>query len=34
MIYEDGKAGLSSYYDINVVDRIGGGDGFTGALIY
>lgn len=29
-----GRAEYSSHYDINIVDRVGGGDSFTGALIY
>lgn len=35
MIYDanDGAA-YSNHYDIDVVDRVGGGDSFTGALIY
>lgn len=35
MIYDaSGKAKYSSHYDIDIVDRVGGGDSFTGALIY
>lgn len=35
MIYdESGLANYSSHYDIDIVDRVGGGDSFTGALIY
>ena len=35
MIYDVlGKAEYSSHYDIDIVDRVGGGDSFTGALIY
>ena len=35
MIYDaSGKAEYSSHYDIDIVDRVGGGDSFTGALIY
>ena len=35
MIYDvSGKTEYSSHYDIDIVDRVGGGDSFTGALIY
>lgn len=35
MIYDAaGVANYSTHYDIDVVDRVGGGDSFTGALIY
>jgi len=35
VLYEDGKLYSTKQYDIeNVVDRIGSGDAFTGALIY
>lgn len=35
MIYDAiGKAEYSAHYDIDIVDRVGGGDSFTGALIY
>ena len=35
MIYDaSGKAEYASHYDIDIVDRVGGGDSFTGALIY
>lgn len=35
MIYDCKKgAEYSNHYDIDVVDRVGGGDSFTGALIY
>lgn len=35
MIYDaTGRAEYSSHYDIDIVDRVGGGDSFTGALIY
>lgn len=34
MIYSGGKAYYSTNYDIDIVDRVGGGDSFTGALIY
>ena len=31
--YKNG-ATYSKHYDIDIVDRVGGGDSFTGALIY
>lgn len=36
MIYdaESGTANYSTHYDIDIVDRVGGGDSFTGAMIY
>lgn len=35
MIYDaSGTSNFSSHYDIDIVDRVGGGDSFTGALIY
>jgi 2-dehydro-3-deoxygluconokinase len=35
VLYDDGKLYTTKQYDIeNVVDRIGSGDAFTGALIY
>jgi 2-dehydro-3-deoxygluconokinase len=34
MIYGDGKANFSTTYRIHIVDRVGGGDSFGGALIY
>ena len=34
MLYEQGKAYLSERYTIQIVDRVGGGDSFAGALIY
>ena len=35
IIYDvSGKAEYSTHYDIDIVDRVGGGDSFTGALIY
>lgn len=35
MIYDAaGIANYSTHYDINIVDRVGGGDSFTGAMIY
>ena len=34
MLYEDGKAYFSKEYTINIVDRVGGGDSFGGALIH
>ena len=35
MIYNaTGIANYSTHYDINIVDRVGGGDSFTGAMIY
>lgn len=34
MLYEDGEAVFSPTYRIHIVDRVGGGDSFGGALIY
>lgn len=35
LIYDvSGKVNYSSHYDIDIVDRVGAGDSFTGALIY
>ena len=34
MLYEKGKAHFSNEYDMQIVDRVGGGDSFGGALIY
>ena len=34
MLYEDGKAYFSKEYLVHIVDRVGGGDSFGGALIY
>ena len=34
MLYENGKAYYSRQYDMKIVDRVGGGDSFAGALIY
>ena len=34
MLYQDGKACFSRAYNIHIVDRVGGGDSFGGALIY
>lgn len=36
MLYDatEGKAYYSRHYEIDIVDRVGGGDSFTGALIY
>lgn len=35
MIYDaTGIANYSTHYDIDIVDRVGGGDSFTGAMIY
>ena len=34
MLYTDGRAYFSRKYGIHIVDRIGGGDSFAGALIY
>lgn len=34
MLYTDGKAFFSPEYRIQIVDRVGGGDSFAGALIY
>lgn len=31
---EKGRAYYSNHYEIDVIDRVGGGDSFTGALIY
>ena len=34
MLYENNKAYFSKEYHIKLVDRVGGGDSFAGALIY
>jgi 2-dehydro-3-deoxygluconokinase len=34
MLYTDGKAYFSRKYNIKIVDRVGGGDSFSGGLIY
>ena len=34
MLYSDGKAVFSPTYRIDIVDRVGGGDSFSGGLIY
>lgn len=34
MLYTDGKGWFSKEYLIHIVDRVGGGDSFAGALIY
>jgi len=34
MLYQGGKAYFSKEYNIHIVDRVGGGDSFGGALIY
>lgn len=34
MLYTDGEAVFSEKYSIHIVDRVGGGDSFGGALIY
>lgn len=34
MLYTDGTAYFSKKYDVTIVDRVGGGDSFSGALIY
>ena len=34
MLYENGQACFSREYSIHIVDRVGGGDSFGGALIY
>ena len=34
MLYHEGKAHFSQKYEINIVDRVGGGDSFGGGLIY
>lgn len=34
MLYENGMACFSKSYNIHIVDRVGGGDSFGGALIY
>lgn len=34
MLYHEGKAYFSQKYEINIVDRVGGGDSFGGGLIY
>ena len=34
MLYVNGEAYFSRKYDVNIVDRVGGGDSFGGGLIY
>ena len=34
MLYSSGSAFFSTKYTIQIVDRVGGGDSFGGALIY
>jgi 2-dehydro-3-deoxygluconokinase len=34
MLLHDGKVHRSRKYDVNIVDRVGGGDSFAGGLIY
>ncbi|MDH6366573.1 MULTISPECIES: sugar kinase [unclassified Breznakia] len=34
MLYTNGKAYFSKKYDLRITDRVGGGDGFGGGLIY
>lgn len=34
MLYSDGQAYFSRKYDIQLVDRVGGGDSFVGGLLY
>ncbi|MGL1894467.1 MAG: sugar kinase [Spirochaetaceae bacterium] len=34
LLYKDGKSYFSKKYDIQLVDRVGGGDSFVGALLY
>jgi len=34
MLWQDGKAYFSRKYDLNVIDRVGGGDSFGGGLIF
>ena len=34
LLYHNGKSYLSKSYDINLVDRVGGGDSFAAGLIY
>lgn len=34
MVYENGKPHFSTRYEIHIVDRVGAGDSFAGALIY
>lgn len=34
VLYQDGEAFFSPSYRIHIVDRVGGGDSFSGALIY
>lgn len=34
MLYTGGKAYFSKKYDITLIDRVGGGDSFVGALLY
>ncbi len=34
LLYKDGESHFSKKYDITLVDRVGGGDSFVGALLY
>lgn len=34
MLYSDGQSNFSREYNIHIVDRVGGGDSFAGALIF
>ena len=34
MLYAEGKASFSKHYEIDIVDRVGGGDSFAAGLIY
>jgi len=34
MLWQDGKAAFSRKYELDIVDRVGGGDSFAGGLIY
>ncbi len=34
MLYKDGESYFSKKYDIQIVDRVGGGDSFVGGLLY
>ncbi len=34
MLYADGQAHFSKKYDIQLIDRVGGGDSFVGGLVY
>jgi 2-dehydro-3-deoxygluconokinase len=34
MLYSEGKAYFAQEYDLQIVDRVGGGDSFGGGLVY